>query len=65
MKAKTIGGLDLIYRFEYDQKAGSVLCSPFIEVKGREIALSSVVKFEVLPDVKCLGDIAYIKGECF
>ncbi|MBO3753675.1 MAG: hypothetical protein FGF53_02155, partial [Candidatus Brockarchaeota archaeon] len=65
MKAKTIGRLDLIYRFEYDQKAGSAVCSPFIEVKGREIALSSVVKFEVIPDVKCLGDIAYIKGDAF
>ncbi|MEM3390650.1 MAG: hypothetical protein QW491_14775, partial [Thermoproteota archaeon] len=65
MKAKTIGGLDLIYRFEYDQKAGSVIYNPFIEIKGKEIAVSSIVKFEVLPDVKYLGDIACIQAETY
>ncbi len=35
MKVKTIGGLDLIYRFEYDQKAVTVGCNPFIEIKEK------------------------------
>ncbi|MEM3660168.1 MAG: hypothetical protein QXU11_07115, partial [Thermoproteota archaeon] len=55
------GNLEILRKFWCDSDMKSIVYEDFVRMGDVEAAISNVIRFEILSDVPCLGDIALVQ----